>query len=102
MLDFDGRVVDRRQEMIDLLTAVESAGRADGVCVLISGVPGVGKSTLVQAFGAEISERNCVFAYGRCRDGRPRRMPPWARPSVHSCAPWNPPPPPNASTGDPP
>lgn len=71
VLDFDGRVVDRRQEMIDLRTAVDSAGRADGACVLISGVSGVGKSTLVQAFGAEISERNCVFAYGRCRDGAP-------------------------------
>lgn len=71
VLDFDGRVVDRRQEMIDLLTAVESAGRAAGACILISGVPGVGKSTLVQAFGAEISERSCVFAYGRCRDGAP-------------------------------
>ena len=71
VLDFDGRVVDRRQEMIDLRSAVDSAGRADGACVLISGVSGVGKSTLVQAFGAEISERNCVFAYGRCRDGAP-------------------------------
>jgi len=31
----------------------------------------VGKSTLMQAFGTEISRRNCVFAYGRCRDGAP-------------------------------
>ncbi|CDO09835.1 cyclase [Mycolicibacterium cosmeticum] len=71
VLDFDGRVVDRRQELTDLRAAVESAGRAAGSCVLISGVSGVGKSTLVQAFGAEVAERNCVFAYGRCRDGAP-------------------------------
>ncbi|MHA3023479.1 AAA family ATPase [Mycobacterium sp. BMJ-28] len=69
MLDFDGRVVDRRQEMTCLRTAVESAGRIGGACVLVSGVSGVGKSTLVHAFGAEVAERNCVFAYGRCRDG---------------------------------
>ncbi|MDX1875582.1 AAA family ATPase [Mycolicibacterium sp. 120266] len=71
VLDFDGRVVDRRRELTDLREAVESAGRVAGSCVLISGVSGVGKSTLVQAFGAEVSERNCVFAYGRCRDGAP-------------------------------
>lgn len=31
----------------------------------------MGKSTLVQAFGAELSQHGCVFAYGRCRDGQP-------------------------------
>jgi predicted ATPase/class 3 adenylate cyclase len=29
----------------------------------------VGKSTLMQAFGAEVAGRNCVFAYGRYQDG---------------------------------
>ncbi|MDT5358649.1 MAG: hypothetical protein QOC69_411, partial [Mycobacterium sp.] len=71
MLDLDGRVVGRRQEMAELREAVESAGRVDGGCVLLSGVPGVGKSTLMQALGAEVSGRDCVFAYGRCRDGAP-------------------------------
>src|SRR4051812_15390302 len=70
-LDIDGRVVGRRAEMTELRAAVEAAGRAGGGCVLLSGVPGVGKSALVQAFGVEISQRNCVFAYGRCRDGAP-------------------------------
>jgi predicted ATPase/class 3 adenylate cyclase len=69
VLDFDGRVVDRRQEMTDLRAAVEAAERVSGGCVLLSGPPGVGKSTLTQAFGVEISRRDCVFAYGRCRDG---------------------------------
>jgi predicted ATPase/class 3 adenylate cyclase len=71
VLDFDGRVVDRRAEIAELREAVEAAGRVDGGCVLLSGVPGVGKSTLMQAFGAEVAERDCVFAYGRCRDGAP-------------------------------
>jgi predicted ATPase/class 3 adenylate cyclase len=71
VLDFDGRVVDRREEIAELREAIEAAGRVDGGCVLLSGVPGVGKSTLMQAFGAEVAGRDCVFAYGRCRDGAP-------------------------------
>ena len=71
LLDLDGRVVDRRQELTDLRAAVDAAGRVGGGCVLLSGAPGVGKSTLTQAFGVEVSERSCVFAYGRCRDGAP-------------------------------
>jgi predicted ATPase len=71
VLDLDGRVVDRREEMIKLRAAVEAAGRDGGACALLSGVPGVGKSTVLQAFGAEISRRDCLFAYGRYRDGAP-------------------------------
>ena len=71
VLDLDGRVVDRRQELSELEAAVESAGRDGGGCALLSGVPGVGKSTLIHAFGDEVSRRNCVFAYGRYRDGAP-------------------------------
>lgn len=71
LLDIGGRVVDRREELTQLRESVESTERVGGGCVLLSGVPGVGKSTLVQAFGVEVSARNCVFAYGRCRDGAP-------------------------------
>jgi len=71
LLDLDGRVVDRQQEMTELRAAVETAERIGGGCVLLSGAPGVGKSTLTRAFGVEVSARNCVFAYGRCRDGAP-------------------------------
>ncbi len=71
LLDIDGRMVDRRQEMTELRDAVDAAARVGGGCVLLSGAPGVGKSTLTQAFGVEVSQRNCVFAYGRCRDGAP-------------------------------
>jgi predicted ATPase/class 3 adenylate cyclase len=71
VLDLEGRVVDRRQELIELQAAVEEAGRYGGGCALLSGVPGVGKSTLMHAFGDEVSRRNCLFAYGRYRDGAP-------------------------------
>lgn len=69
LLDLDGRVVGRRQELAELRAAVEAAGRVGGECVLLSGPPGVGKSTLMHAFGVEVSERDCVFAYGRYQDG---------------------------------
>jgi predicted ATPase/class 3 adenylate cyclase len=57
--------------LAELRAAVQTAERVGGGCVLLGGTPGVGKSTLVQAFGAEISQQNCVFAYGRCREGAP-------------------------------
>jgi predicted ATPase/class 3 adenylate cyclase len=69
VLDTEGRVVDRRQEFAELRAAVEEAGRVGGGCTLVSGTAGVGKSTLMQAFGVEVSGRNCVFAYGRYQDG---------------------------------
>lgn len=71
VLDFEGRVVGRRRELTELRDAVEAAGRTGGGCVLLSGAPGVGKSTLMQVFGLEVAEHDCVFAYGRCREGAP-------------------------------
>ncbi len=71
LLDLDGRVVGRGPQLAALRAAVEAAERAGGGCVLLSGAPGVGKSTLVQAFGDELTQHGCVFAYGRCRDGQP-------------------------------
>ena len=71
LLDLDGRMVGRVRELEKLRAAVDAAARAGGECALLSGVSGVGKSTLMQAFGADASQRNCVFAYGRCRDGAP-------------------------------
>lgn len=71
ILDIGDRVVDRREELTELRAAVEAAELASGGCVLLSGAPGVGKSTLIHAFGSEVSGRDCVFAYGRCQDGAP-------------------------------
>ena len=69
VLDLDGRVVGRQQQLAELRAAVEEAGRVGGGCTLLSGISGVGKSTLIRAFGAEVVARNCVFAYGRYQDG---------------------------------
>ena len=55
--------------MTELRAAVEAAERSGG-CVLLSGAPGVGKSTLSHLWCRGLP-RNCVFAYGRCRDGAP-------------------------------
>ncbi|AKK27210.1 AAA family ATPase [Mycobacterium sp. EPa45] len=71
VLDLGGRVVDRRHEFTELRAAVDAAGRAGGGCLLLSGAAGVGKSTLIQAFGVEVSKSGCVFAYGRCRADAP-------------------------------
>ena len=71
VLDLDGRVVGRAAESAELRAAIADAERNGGRCVLVSGAPGVGKSTLMQAFGAEVAQRDCIFAYGRCRDGAP-------------------------------
>jgi len=70
-VDFRGHVADRLVEQAELRAAVQAAERVGGGCVLLGGTPGVGKSTLLQAFGAEVAGRNCVFAYGRCREGAP-------------------------------
>ncbi|QEN14974.1 AAA family ATPase [Mycolicibacterium sp. ELW1] len=71
VLDLGGRVVDRRNELADLRAAVDAAGRTGGACLLLSGAPGVGKSTLIHAFGIEASRGGCVFGYGRCRADAP-------------------------------
>ncbi len=71
LLDLEGHLVGRRPELAQLRAAVEAAGRAGGGFALISGAPGVGKSTLMQAFGVEVSKRDCIFGYGRFHDGAP-------------------------------
>jgi predicted ATPase/class 3 adenylate cyclase len=69
VIDLDGHLVGRRQELARLEAALEAAGRRGGECALVSGVPGVGKSALMQAFGGWVSRRNGVFAYGRYQEG---------------------------------
>jgi predicted ATPase/class 3 adenylate cyclase len=71
VLDLEGRVVNRRLELAQLQAAVEESGRSGGGYALLGGVSGVGKSTLMQAFGVEVSRRDCLFAYGRYQDGAP-------------------------------
>lgn len=71
LLDINGRVVDRQRELGELRAATATAERDGGTSVLLSGAPGVGKSTVLQAFGDELADQHCTFAYGRCRDGAP-------------------------------
>ncbi|TRW84960.1 AAA family ATPase [Mycolicibacterium sp. 018/SC-01/001] len=71
MLDINDRLVGRRHELAELRAAVESSELTGGACVLLHGVPGVGKSTLLRAFGDEVASSDAIFAYGRWRDGVP-------------------------------
>ena len=100
-MTLDGRVFDRRTQLTALRDAVDEAGRAGGGCVLLSGAPGVGKSALTQAFGFEITGRNCVFAYGRCREGAPAPYRRSGKRSGRSSARWSPPARRNVSGGVP-
>jgi predicted ATPase/class 3 adenylate cyclase len=69
VLDLDGHLVGRRAELARLANALEVAGRRGGEFVLLSGVPGVGKSTLLQGFGDGAVRAGGVFAYGRYQEG---------------------------------
>src|SRR5690242_13341581 len=69
VLDFDDHLVGRDAELNQLHSALASAQRRSGICVLVSGVPGVGKSALLQTFGRGVVLREGLFAYGRFREG---------------------------------
>lgn len=62
-------IVGRSDELAELERALVDAVHRPGRCVVVTGPPGVGKSTLVQTFGATLVERNGLFAYGRHRQG---------------------------------
>lgn len=68
-LDLEGHVVGRQDQLAHLLGAFTSAGRRGGECVLVSGAPGVGKSTLLQVFGIDVSCLGGIFGYGRHHEG---------------------------------
>ena len=56
--------------------------------LLVSGVPGVGKSTLVQVFGIDVSSRGGIFGYGRHHEGASAPYSALGEaPSVRLCAP---------------
>jgi predicted ATPase/class 3 adenylate cyclase len=69
LLDLDGHLVGRTRELADMDRVLDAAGRDGGQYVLLSGPAGVGKSTLVRAFGEDIGRREGVFAYGRHQEG---------------------------------
>jgi DNA-binding winged helix-turn-helix (wHTH) protein/tetratricopeptide (TPR) repeat protein len=61
-------VVGRAKELSELFSAFQTAYSGQARLVCIAGEPGIGKSTLVQRFLADIhlSGVNCVVAVGRC------------------------------------
>jgi predicted ATPase/class 3 adenylate cyclase len=68
-LELSGPVVGRASELAVLEDALAAAGRAGGQYVLVVGDPGIGKSTLVQVFGADLARSEVSFACGRYREG---------------------------------
>jgi predicted ATPase/class 3 adenylate cyclase len=68
-VDVDEHLVGRQHELAQLDDALAGAQRRGGAYVLVSGVPGVGKSALLHAFGRGVVLRDALFAYGRFREG---------------------------------
>lgn len=62
-------MVGRAPELAALERVCAAACRQGGQYVLVGGAAGVGKSTLLKAFGDEVAGREGIFAYGRYREG---------------------------------
>ena len=65
----DDHLVGRQAEVAVLDGHLAAAQRRAGAFVLLSGVPGVGKSALLRAFGRSAVLREDLYAYGRFREG---------------------------------
>ena len=61
------RLLERAAELHRLRSAVERAAAGRGVTVLVTGEPGIGKTSLLQTFVAELRTRTRVLA-GVCED----------------------------------
>lgn len=63
--------IGRRRELATLLAGLESAHNGNGMMIAIAGEPGLGKSTLLQAFLREAEghqDRGTAVAFGRCSE----------------------------------
>ena len=66
-VDEDGRFVGRRYEIQELYSWLESAARDNRHLVLISGPPGIGKSTLARNFAGTVAvEGSALVLSGQC------------------------------------
>jgi serine/threonine protein kinase/predicted ATPase len=62
-------MVGRQRERAELRAGFESAIAGPGLLLCVAGEPGIGKTTLVEAFLAELTaERQCTIARGRCSE----------------------------------
>ncbi|MEU6147698.1 AAA family ATPase [Streptomyces sp. NPDC047081] len=63
------RLVGRVEELAVLRQAVESALAGGTGLVVVEGEPGVGKTRLLEAAGAEADRRGALVVWGRCLEG---------------------------------
>jgi hypothetical protein len=84
----DGRrvFVGRESERAKLRDALEFSVDSSGRCVaIVSGEPGIGKTSLAAAFGWEAHELGAVVLYGRCLEDRLVSYHPWVEALSHLC-----------------
>lgn len=72
------RYVGRHREMAVLETALKEAQAGDRRAVLISGEPGIGKTTLAARFAARAADAGASVLYGRCDEDLFVPYQPWA------------------------
>jgi len=71
-------LIDREAELAELTAALESAARGSGRVVLLAGEPGIGKTRLASALGAEAERRGVPVWWGRgWEDGSAPAFWPW-------------------------
>ena len=63
------RLVGRGRELAQLETALDGALAGRGGLVLLTGEPGIGKTTLAREFVEHASTRGAAWAWGSCWDG---------------------------------
>jgi class 3 adenylate cyclase len=78
--------VARERERAALHAALEAAG-ADGLrrIGVVSGEPGIGKTSLAAAFARDAHELGAVVLYGRCDEDRAIPYQPWLDAVAHLC-----------------
>src|SRR5450432_2175169 len=70
-----GSFVGREHELATLARALADVQRGEGRFLLVTGEPGIGKTTLVERFIASATEANLLVGVGRAWEGA--GAPPW-------------------------
>jgi len=68
--------VGRERGLAGLAAAFEAARAGDLALVSVVGEPGIGKTTLVEHFAAEVSVSDATIHRGRCWEDATRTQPP--------------------------